>query len=169
MFHPPSDFGVSKSRAEDENYSKSESSDLSSDSPCVNLPQGNSEIICQESVIPGPRADNKQILCEIRKDEYYACEMSNCNSGKGSPSTNPFSKMTWQKCGQPTATGAPGPQDRTVTGTLNYGVEHENGLMGVRGTEPGVSGDHYYQCSLSQNPQRSHCTGCQYVNLGGLP
>ncbi|POW17462.1 hypothetical protein PSHT_06380 [Puccinia striiformis] len=132
-------------------------------------PAGNSEIICQESVIPGPRADNKQILCEIRKDEYYACEMSNCNSGKGSPSTNPFSKMTWQKCGQPTATGAPGPQDRTVTGTLNYGVEHENGLMGVRGTEPGVSGDHYYQCSLSQNPQRSHCTGCQHVKLGGPP
>ncbi|KAI9600848.1 hypothetical protein H4Q26_000642 [Puccinia striiformis f. sp. tritici PST-130] len=76
--------------------------------------------------------------------------------------------MTWRKCGQPTATGAPGPQDRTVTGTLNYGVEHENGLMGSGGPNRAYQG-YYYQCSLSKTPQRSHCTGCQHVTLGGPP
>ncbi|KAI9602242.1 hypothetical protein KEM48_000812 [Puccinia striiformis f. sp. tritici PST-130] len=92
--------------------------------------------------------------------------------------------MTWHKCGQPTATGAAGAQVKTVTGTLTYAIDHAVNVMGklflllkklqvktfeqslnlytimiicagVRGTEPGVSGDHYYQCSLSQNPQRS--------------
>ncbi|POV99145.1 hypothetical protein PSTT_13967 [Puccinia striiformis] len=75
-------------------------------------------------------------------------------------------KMTWHKCGQPTATGAAGAQVKTVTGTLTYAIDHAVNVMGVRGTEPGVSGDHYYECSLAQNPQRSRCTGCHYQKLG---
>ncbi|KNF04165.1 hypothetical protein PSTG_02516 [Puccinia striiformis f. sp. tritici PST-78] len=74
--------------------------------------------------------------------------------------------MTWHKCGQPTATGAAGAQVKTVTGTLTYAIDHAVNVMGVRGTEPGVSGDHYYECSLAQNPQRSRCTGCHYQKLG---
>ncbi|KAA1107617.1 hypothetical protein PGT21_020087 [Puccinia graminis f. sp. tritici] len=84
---------------------------------------------CVESIIPGPR-DNNQILCEVSKDVYYACEKSNCNSG-GSPgedaSVHPFSKMTWDQCAL-----APGTtRDKKVTGTLTYMVDHKYGIMGT--------------------------------------
>ncbi|KAA1121706.1 hypothetical protein PGTUg99_019756 [Puccinia graminis f. sp. tritici] len=112
---------------------------------------------CVESIIPGPR-DNNQILCEVSKDVYYACEKSNCNSGgspEEDPSVHPFSKMTWQQCAL-----APGTtRDRKVTGTLTYMVDHKYGIMGVRGTEDGVAGDHYYECSQSANTQRSWLFG----------
>ncbi|KAA1116624.1 hypothetical protein PGT21_020749 [Puccinia graminis f. sp. tritici] len=121
---------------------------------------------CVESVITGPR-DNNQILCEVSKDVYYACEKSNCNSGGSpgeDPSVHPFSKMSWEQCAL-----APGTtRDRKVTGTLTYMVDHKYGIMGVRGTEDGVAEDHYYECSQSANTQRSYCTGCQYVKLGPL-
>ncbi|KAH9467121.1 hypothetical protein MJO28_000294 [Puccinia striiformis f. sp. tritici] len=121
---------------------------------------GGSAQVCAESVQTGPLGGT-QILCEVSKDVYYTCDSNNCSSGG-----NPFSKMTWHKCGQPTATGAAGAQVKTVTGTLTYAIDHAVNVMGVRGTEPGVSGDHYYECSLAQNPQRSRCTGCHYQKLG---